>query len=366
MASAWCAAIVVACGPGLRIAGGNELAVESLRDASGDARAHEALMRENVVNGGLHFDDPACAAQFPPGEVPAAQLTAFARCLAQLELQPSPRQDPLGDVAVMTYGPGFEVEARVINEQRGPRLVWIGFASQLDRGGATPTLGRAAFEALRVTGATTVDAGLAQQLDLQLDPANGLEAVSAWLKLCLDEAGVIASLDAYEATSMAAERAFLATARGWTFRPFIHGGVARPACGLTQMTYPPSKAPTVEILPLPPPPSRGKQRPIVLSPGAFGKMIEGKRISGKRNIGPSQAIQAKMRNAKIPRLIGSFRICLDEAGHVESVLPLQTTRFAEYDRDLIAAMQQWIYAPYALDDQPVPVCTKITFIYKHR
>jgi hypothetical protein len=42
---------------------------------------------------------------------------------------------------------------------------------------------------------------------------------------------------------------------------------------------------------------------------------------------------------------------------------MKTTGFARYDAKLMAAMQQWRYSPYMVDDVPVPVCTMITYRY---
>jgi hypothetical protein len=78
---------------------------------------------------------------------------------------------------------------------------------------------------------------------------------------------------------------------------------------------------------------------------------------------PDDSVKTAMAVNGIKRLVGSFRICLDERGLVESVLPLRSTGFADYDRKIIANVYQWRYEPYRIDDQVVPVCTGVTFIY---
>src|SRR5262245_7989471 len=96
----------------------------------GDASKLRPLLRGSVVNGGLRFDDATCAQAFGvPGEIAEAQFDAFAGCLASLKLEPSAREDSLGDVIVMQHAPGFELQARIVNDD-GPRLSWIGFASR--------------------------------------------------------------------------------------------------------------------------------------------------------------------------------------------------------------------------------------------
>src|SRR5438046_992034 len=100
------ALLVVACGPGLVQQETRDVGRTALVASSGNPGRIEDLLRVSVTNGGVYFADPACT--FPLGEVPAAKFEAFARCLAALHLQPSKREDALGDVVVMTYEPGFE------------------------------------------------------------------------------------------------------------------------------------------------------------------------------------------------------------------------------------------------------------------
>lgn len=66
------------------------------------------------------------------------------------------------------------------------------------------------------------------------------------------------------------------------------------------------------------------------------------------------------------RVSGTFRLCRDATRTVESVLPLRSTGFASYDRDILAAMQRWRYSPYMIDGKGVPVCTSIAFVYTQR
>ncbi len=118
------------CGPGLKMPDAREAARTSLADASGDPAAVAMLLRDSVTLGQLIFDDASCAAAFPPGEVRENKFGELARCLAGLKLRPSLREDGLGDVAVTSYGPGFEVEARIVQHGSRSQLTWIGFASQ--------------------------------------------------------------------------------------------------------------------------------------------------------------------------------------------------------------------------------------------
>ena len=94
--------------------------------------------------------------------------------------------------------------------------------------------------------------------------------------------------------------------------------------------------------------------------------MEGKRIAGERTIVPDDETKEQIRRYRGKKITGTYRICLDEVGRIESVLPLRSTGFPAYDRDLMAKMALWIYSPYRVDDAPVSVCTSITFIYTQR
>jgi hypothetical protein len=354
---------LVGCGPGLA----KTEPGATFADASSDAAKIERLLQQSVTNGGLWFDDATCATKFQkPGDVGPDAFPAFARCLAGLKLQRSAREDSLGDVTVMSYAPGFEVEARVVNENSGPRLSWIGFVSRR-AAEEQPTITADALEALRLTGDRNgpLDPSLAGAL--VLDPTPRSKAEYTWLKVCIDDAGAVTSAHPYETTSLAATAAFQDAVKKWTFKPFTIQGQPVPVCAMVRPAYPAMAAPAVETLPLPPPPSRGKRKEtIVFAEGAIRSFTEGKRIRGEKGIAPDDATKRAIHAAGLSRLIGSFRVCIDDAGLVESVLPLRSTGFASYDRSILAGIQQWVYSPYSVDGQAVPVCTNVTFIYSQR
>lgn len=356
------------CGPALKVPDARAAARTSMTDAAGDPRAVAKLLRDSVTLGYLVFDDPTCAAAFPPGDVGEARFGELARCLAGLNLRPSAREDGLGDVVVMSYGPGFEVEARILQQASQAQLTWIGLASQHAGGLAAPTLDTAAFEALRLTGerVPVLAAATARAIEAELSPEDGDDVAEMWLKVCLDETGAITRIDPYAPPSYVAMEAFVAVARTWTFRPFEHVGQARPACSMVRMAHPAAKASPVETLPLPPPPSTSKRLPLTLAQKKFSKLMEGRRIAGEKGIVPDDETKELIRPYGEQQITGTFRLCVNEAGRVESVLPLRSTGFPGYDRDLLAGMAQWIYSPYKIDDEPVPVCSSITFIYTQR
>jgi len=351
--------VVVACGPGVTR---QDTKVSGREVLAGDAAKLETVLRGSVVNGGLRFDDPTCAREFgTPGEIKPDRFGAFARCLASLKLEPSAREDSLGDVVVMEHAPGFELQARVVNENDGPRLTWIGFASRFEGDPEVPTITHAALERLRLAGDRNppLDPEVASTLELD-DTVPERRAAYSWFKVCLDASGAITKADLFTTTGPQSSKAFAAAIATWKFRPFVMRGQPLPVCALVRMAYPADKAPLVETLPLPPSPSRSKKRPLVL---ASPTLLEGKRLAGEKAIVPDDVTKYAIQESGLSKIVGTFRVCLDDTGVVESVLPMKTTGFARYDARLIAAMKQWRYSPYLVDDQPVPVCTAVTFIY---
>jgi hypothetical protein len=202
--------------------------------------------------------------------------------------------------------------------------------------------------------------------ELELDPIPSSHAAFTWLQVCLDETGTVTAARAMETTSAKASSAFATVAASWKFRPFTLRGRSQPVCSMIRMTFPAGQGPRVETLPLPPPPSTGKQAPIVFAEGALRKFTEGRRISGTRAIVPDDLTKVAIQRSGILRIQGSFRICIDVTGHIESVLPIRSTGYAGYDRRLVAGITQWLYSPYLVDQTAVPVCTAVTFVYQQR
>jgi hypothetical protein len=98
------------------------------------------------------------------------------------------------------------------------------------------------------------------------------------------------------------------------------------------------------------------------APG-MAKLLEGKRIAGEKMVVPNDVTKSEISSLGLSRIQGTFRVCLDETGTVESVLPMRSTGFASYDARILATIRTWRYSPYMINDEPVPVCTAVTFIY---
>jgi hypothetical protein len=327
--------------------------------ASGNVDAIAKLLRGSVTNGGLWFSDPECVRQFPvAAKIDGERLGAFAKCLAELRFQPSLRHDPFIDVAVLTYAPGIEVEALIAHDTDGPRLDWIGYAGRRNLADALPTITSAVLESLRSAGSP--DGPLDPTASAALFEPRVRNAVAyAWLKVCIDADGAVTSVHPREASSLSASRLFVATAMKWRFHPFVVGGHAIPACAMVDLAYPPARKEAVETLPLP---SMAADEPVIVPP----KALEAHRISGSKLIVPDDDVKFALRKLGATRLVGSFKLCIDETGHVTHVTTIRSTKAPSYDQKITARLYSWVYAPYIDEGRPTPVCTAVTFIYTQR
>ena len=105
--------------------------------------------------------------------------------------------------------------------------------------------------------------------------------------------------------------------------------------------------------------------PIAVSPRphtAPPSALESLRKKPTGNIAPDDATRAAI--AKVgKRVIGSFKMCLDERGHVAQVHTLKPTGFPGYDATIEATIKTWRFEPFAPGGKPTPVCTAYTFIF---
>lgn len=65
-------------------------------------------------------------------------------------------------------------------------------------------------------------------------------------------------------------------------------------------------------------------------------------------------------------LRGVFELCLDETGHYESGVILESTGSPRYDAKIARSLTNWVYRPFLVDGVPVPFCTTLTFLYGKR
>lgn len=351
------AVVSAACGPGIRDAqtpNATRDFATSFANASrvGDVAAVRKMMGPHVTIGGLWFSDPACQQEFAgTGEIAGGRLDELARCLTTVKLAVSPRKDALPDVAVLTYEPGLEIEARFVDQPSGPWLSWIGYEARQDQADALPTISPDTLESLRVAGTR--------------EPAvSGLEAESqgghyayAWVKTCIDAEGKVTGTHVREASSVRAARVLPAAIADWAFKPFVPAGQPMPVCSMVLLGSPLAAALDHARIPFAMHTPEGR---IVVAPTSLHLR------KGNKVLVPDDDTKSEMAAYSPARWIGTFALCVDEAGHVGDLLMTKSTRSAAYDAKILREVARWEYEPYIDDGKPVPVCTTITFIYSQK
>ena len=79
---------------------------------------------------------------------------------------------------------------------------------------------------------------------------------------------------------------------------------------------------------------------------------------------PDQLTLDQSRVLRRYEVIGSFRLCITEAGSVAGVVMLESTGLQAYDAKLLAGIRKWRYRPFLVDGKPAPVCTTVYYGYR--
>jgi hypothetical protein len=269
-----------------------------------------------------------------------------------LPFRVSRREYGIGKTALLEYEPGIEVQIRYRTNGNVAWLAAIGFTSHFDSSNTLPSITARALEAARVPNpAAALTAAERAALDASLRTSE-LDYESAWLELCVDAAGSVTSTNAVTTTSIAARDVFKAQAARWRFRPFAMGERAIPVCAMTHFAYP--DAGRTEPVPF-----VGDLPADDAVPNVHPRALH--RLRGDSLITPDD----KHRFSG-GRVVGSFKVCLDEAGKVESVKLLDSTSIPDYDAKIIRLVGTWQYRPFMVGGRAVRVCTALTFIYTQR
>ena len=319
-----------------------------------DAAAIASLLRAPLSYGGLWFADRGCAAKFPTAATLGAdQLAAFAKCIAALKLESSPRRSALADGVILTYDPGIEIELRFGVDDTGAWLSSIGYLGRREPGDPEPTISPSALELRREAGMREpeLDADAHTKLDEDINLSGNTYAY-AWLRVCVDPNGAVTT-SPRDGSSQAAEDVFAAAVRDWRFRPFDPGGSAFTVCTLKRFTY--GTSPTDEVLPLPQLP--GPLRTV--SPDALGK-----RIAGVPEVAPTEPIKLELAKHHNPALFGVFRFCLAETGAVDNVTTVLSSGNTDYDALIKTAIHAWRYKPYVSNGKPAAICSEVVYSYR--
>jgi len=125
--------------------------------------------------------------------------------------------------------------------------------------------------------------------------------------------------------------------------------------------------------PPPPPSSTTQPEPPSEAPKGVApkvvppKELERSRIAGDAQFIPDDATKTVIARSGKDKIVGSFKLCIDEGGDVTSVSVLKSTGFPQYDSKIASKVKtEWKYKPYVVDGQAVAVCTTVTFIYSRK
>lgn len=341
-----------------------------------DAGAIAKQLALPLTVGPLWFPDAGCTKRFGAGGlVLEKDAPVLARCLAKLDLEMSTRKSSLRDGAVLTAKPGFEIEVAFLT-QTTRKVRWLGSPAHEPREVAQPMLTAQAFEALRTHGTTLLDAAVAGELAGELGTR---DAVSAWLRVCLDATGAIRKTTVVGATTTKAGDVFVRAAADWRFRPFHVRGAATPACALSLLTYPAAEAPAVEALPATdvtpvtttsvelddfvdgtfdvwgaPPPPPPPPRPASISV----RTLESLRRRGTSRLTPDA--QAK-RELGARKTITVAKVCIDATGAVASAKVIRSSGAKAWDAQIEREARRWSFSPYVSGGAPQAACAVMTF-----
>jgi hypothetical protein len=349
---------VAGCGPGLSEQNKIPTArpVRAGTPPPSDEAGFRKLLVGEVVNGGLWFPDANCQTLFGKADyVKPEAFDAFARCVASLHLRPTGRSDSLDDTSILTDDAGFEIQAHVVAGQ----LDYIGFSARAPGAPDLPTITPQTLESLRAGGDPNATISAAEA-DRVFTPGNPSPTHTEHLRLCLAEDGQLATVMLGTTTTPAIAAAFSAVVRTWKFRPFSVANKPMQACAVVGFQYPATpRDENRDRLPRPPELSKAGHFVYNVSPVELSPL----RIVGDNLVVPDDEDKIHL-NGK--RLVGSFKLCLDETGHYERGVLLKSTGVPGYDAKIAKTMMSWVYRPYVVDGVAIPVCSAVTFIYTQR
>lgn len=351
-----------------------EATVQALLDAivRQDAAAFARLVPPDAEISSLWFDSVPCAKQFSGRFAPTdANRPALLKCLSGLGLHAAPRglrlesPDLLEKQLSLIYEPGIALEIGIRDGAVASINTAMAFAADPE---AAPVTGDA-LEAHLVSGTATVEPEPAVR-DALARSAHDVAFVQ--LLACVDRTGELESIRIVRRSRQYDDyvRAVMTAAAKWKFKPFeVHGKAVR-ACAVDLIAYPPDRRSQVlhrPAAPLAPPPSPAPA-PAPATPAT--DVPEGLLVRIDIDIGiavvPEQLTWDQIRVLRRNKVIGSFRLCITEAGSVAGVVVLESTGLQAYDAKLMAGIRKWRYRPFLVDGKPAQVCTTAHYGFRRR
>lgn len=87
-------------------------------------------------------------------------------------------------------------------------------------------------------------------------------------------------------------------------------------------------------------------------------------LAGDRKVHPSnQTKQTMLRDGK-RQAVAIIKTCIGETGRVSSTVLVSSSKYADYDERLLAAVRGWQYRPFQVAGKAMPACGMVTFIYR--
>jgi TonB family protein len=140
-----------------------------------------------------------------------------------------------------------------------------------------------------------------------------------------------------------------------TGTPTSGAGCTQEPCGVGE----PPVAPPIVL-----PPEPQVTPPTVIAPTIVApSIVAGLRISGETQIEPPNLVRTAIARDGASRVVGTFKMCLNQQGEVSSVTTLRSTKYAGYDDEIKSTMRNWRYRPYLIGGTAAPVCSVVTFQY---
>lgn len=130
--------------------------------------------------------------------------------------------------------------------------------------------------------------------------------------------------------------------------PDDKGTCTTPPCGETEQATPP-------VLAKPTPPSV----PKTIAP----TVLQSLRIAGETQIHPSNPTKNRMLRDGNPQVSGIVKVCISKVGTISDVSLIRSTKYGEFDQQLLGAVRGWRYRPHTIDGEAVPVCAMVSFVY---
>lgn len=326
-----------------------------------DAKAIAARLATPFDHYGWWFADADCARRFShAGVLQTRDRDTFARCVAKQAPQMSTRASAARDGSVITVEPGIEIELLFNAEGK---LRWFGPAGAIDDKG-TPMLTAQSFEALRTQGTTLLDDKV-RELDGELVKSN---PASVWMHTCLDAVGNATRTVVWSSTPRTSQ-VFMRATSDWQFKPYRLREVATEVCSMSLLTYPASKAPSIETLPKGATPYTRTTYSFEDDLDFVGPTIKTLpsiatlqsmelAVLARSPLDPKPATASQLAHAA-PDRISRINVCIDIKGDVKNVVTLDQQ---PGDRQRAAKLWRWKFRPYTRNGSATEACAEMPFI----